>query len=485
MLEHLTALELREKITQRQLTCRQVVEWTLDRISRLDKPIGSYISVLPDYALRQADRIDAQIAAGQPVGALAGVPIAVKDNLCTDFAATTCGSKILEQFNPPYNAFIVQRLLGADAIVVGKTNMDEFAMGSSTENSGLKKTVNPWNYQHVPGGSSGGSAAAMAASLCAAAIGSDTGGSIRQPASFCGVTGLKPTYGRVSRYGLVAYGSSLDQIGPITKTVKDAALLMNVIAGHDPQDSTSVSTAAVLDYLNAIDKPIDSLKIAVVPALLEGAQPEVRTAVDEALRLYTQAGAKLVEVQLPHFDYSIAAYYVIATAEASSNLARFDGCHYGHRSSAAQDYIQVYSRSRAEGFGAEVKRRIMLGTFALSSGYYDAYYLKALKVRNLIRQDFVKVFEQADCLMMPVSPTTAFKVGEKTSDPLQMYLADIYTIGVNLAGVPALSIPCGFDNANLPIGLQIIASPFQEDKLLRIAEMFERQTDFHSRQPAL
>ncbi len=485
MLEHFTALELHEKITQRQMTCRQVVEWTLNRIAHLDKSIGSYISVLPDYALCQADRIDAKIAAGQPVGALAGIPIAVKDNLCTDFAATTCGSKILEQFHPPYNAFVVDRLLAADAIILGKTNMDEFAMGSSTENSGLKKTVNPWNYQHVPGGSSGGSAAAMAAGLCAAAIGSDTGGSIRQPASFCGVTGLKPTYGRISRYGLVAYGSSLDQIGPITRTVKDAALMMNVIAGHDPQDSTSVNTAAVPDYLNAIDKPMDSLKIAIVPALLEGAQPEVRMAVDEALRLYTQAGATLIEVQLPHFDYSIAAYYVIATAEASSNLARFDGCHYGHRSSAAQDYIQVYSRSRAEGFGAEVKRRIMLGTFALSSGYYDAYYLKALKVRNLIRQDFVKVFEQADCLMMPVSPTTAFKVGEKTSDPLQMYLADIYTIGVNLAGVPAISIPCGFDRANLPIGLQIIGAPFAEDKLLGIARTYESKTDYHQQKPKI
>ena len=421
------------------------------------------------------------------VGPLAGVPIAVKDNMCTTIGSTSCGSKILKDFRAPYNAHVVEKLLAADAVIVGKTNLDEFAMGSSTENSSFGPTANPWDTSRVPGGSSGGSAAAVAAGLCAAALGSDTGGSIRQPASFCGITGLKPTYGRVSRYGLVAYGSSLDQIGPMTCDVADAALLMNVIAGHDGRDSTSVpeTMAAKPDYLAQIDRPIDGLKIAVVPALNAGAEPAVRNAIVDSLKVYQSLGAKIIEIEMPHFEYAIAAYYVIATAEASSNLARYDGVHYGHRSATANDYIEVYSKSRDEAFGMEVKRRIMLGTFALSSGYYDAYYLKALKVRNLIRQDFLKAFEQADCLMLPVSPTTAFKIGEKTDDPLQMYLADVYTIAVNLAGLPGLSIPCGFDDKNLPIGLQIITGPFTEDKLLRIGQMYQSATDWHKRKPKL
>lgn len=483
----LTALQLRDAIAAKECSSVEAVRGTLGRIERYNPTLGAYLSTFAEKAMRDAEAVDRKLATGQAVGPLAGVPLAVKDNMCTAFGTTTCGSKILKDFRAPYNACVVERLLAADAVIVGKTNLDEFAMGSSTENSGLGATANPWDTSRVPGGSSGGSAAAVAAGLCAAALGSDTGGSIRQPASFCGITGLKPTYGRVSRYGLVAYGSSLDQIGPMTQTVADAALLMNVIAGHDGRDSTSVpeTMAATPDYLSDLDRPIAGLKIAVVPSLNAGADPAVRKALDESLKVYQSLGAELVEIAMPHFDYAIAAYYVIATAEASSNLARYDGVHYGYRSAAADDYIQVYSKSRDEAFGAEVKRRIMLGTFALSSGYYDAYYLKALKVRNLIRQDFLKAFEQADCLMLPVSPTTAFKIGEKTDDPLQMYLADVYTIAVNLAGLPGVSIPCGFDEKNLPIGLQIITGPFTEDRLLRIGQMYQTVTDWHRRRPEL
>jgi aspartyl-tRNA(Asn)/glutamyl-tRNA(Gln) amidotransferase subunit A len=394
---------------------------------------------------------------------------------------------MLENFHSPYNAAVIEKLLAADAVIIGKTNLDEFAMGSSTENSGLKKTINPWDKSRVPGGSSGGSAAAVAARMCFAALGSDTGGSIRQPASFCGVTGLKPTYGRVSRYGLVAYGSSLDQIGPLTKNIEDCALMLNVIAGHDERDSTSVDekTAPLCNWLEKVKQPVTGLKIAVVPHLFEGADGEVVSAVKDAIGIYKKLGADIIEIKMPHFEYAIAAYYLIATAEASSNLARYDGVHYGYRTKNADDYIEVYSKSRAEALGTEVKRRIMLGTYALSSGYYDAYYLKALKVRNLIRSDFTEAFGRADCIIMPTSPTTAFKIGEKTANPLQMYLSDVYTIAVNLAGVPAISIPCGFDTHNLPIGLQIISPAFGEEKLLRIAGMFESQTDFHKQKPQM
>ena len=378
--------ETRDLITSGQLKSRQVTEAVFAQIEKTEPAIGAFISILKDEALEAADRVDKKIAAGEPIGPLAGLPIAIKDNMCTTFGRTTCASKILENFLAPYNATAVQKLLDADAVIIGKTNMDEFAMGSSTENSGLKQTVNPWDKSRVPGGSSGGSAAAVAAKMCCAALGSDTGGSIRQPASFCGVVGLKPTYGRVSRYGLVAYGSSLDQIGPLTQTVTDAALMMNVIAGHDPADSTSVpdSIAPPSDYLANIDEPVDNLKIGIVPALNEGADSEVTKALTDAIDVYKGLGAQIVEIQMPHADYAIAAYYIIATAEAASNLARYDGVHYGHRTPKPKNYIEVYTKSRAEGFGPEVKRRIMLGTYALSSGYYDAYYLKALKVRNLI-----------------------------------------------------------------------------------------------------
>ncbi|MCP4257790.1 MAG: Asp-tRNA(Asn)/Glu-tRNA(Gln) amidotransferase subunit GatA [Planctomycetes bacterium] len=482
-MEELSAKELRDKIAARKISSLDATKAVFQRIDKLEPIIGAYISTYPDKALETAADVDRRIAEGQPVGQLAGVPVAIKDNMCTTFGATTCASKILESFHAPYNATVVEKLLAADAVITGKANMDEFAMGSSTENSGLKQTVNPWDISRVPGGSSGGSCAAVAGGLCFAALGSDTGGSIRQPASFCGVVGLKPTYGRVSRYGLVAYGSSLDQIGPVTKTVADSALMMNVIAGHDPADSTSVDEkiGPVCDYLEKLDEPVDKLKIAIVPQFAAGADKQVQKAITEAIDVYKKLGAEIIEVNMPHLDYAIAAYYLIATAEASSNLARYDGVHYGHRSEKAEDYIEVYSKSRAEAFGQEVKRRIMLGTYALSSGYYDAYYLKALKVRNLIRVDFTSAFEKCDCIMMPVSPTTAFKIGEKTDDPLTMYLSDIYTIAANLAGIPGISVPCGFDDKNLPVGLQILAPAFGEKKLLQIARMYESQTDWHKR----
>ncbi len=478
---------LRDQIAAGEVKSVAATERIFDTIEQYEEKIGAFISTFKEQAMMKAQEVDRKIAAGGTVGELAGVPVAVKDVLCTTFGATTCASKILENFHSPYNAMVIDKLLSADAVIVGKTNMDEFAMGSSTENSGLKQTVNPWDMSRVPGGSSGGSTAAVAAGFCYAALGSDTGGSIRQPASFCGVVGLKPTYGRVSRYGLVAYGSSLDQIGPITRTVGDCALMMNIIAGHDERDSTSVDekAAPVPDYLEKLDEPVSRLKIGVVPELNEGGDSEVQEAVAEAIEVYRKLGAKVVEIEMPHFDYAVAAYYMVATAEASSNLARYDGVHYGHRTKSPADYIEVYTKSRAEGFGKEVKRRIMLGTYALSSGYYDAYYLKALKVRNLIRGDFTKAFEKCDCMMMPVSPTTAFKIGEKVDDPLTMYLSDIYTIAANLAGIPGISVPCGFDENNLPVGLQILSPAFSEDKLLRIAKMYEAQTEWYKKKPVI
>ncbi len=482
-----TARKLREKIGRREISSVEVTAAVLKQVDRIDPTIGAYLSVDRDGAMEMARRVDAKIAAGQAVGSLAGIPVALKDNLCRRGGATTCGSKILRHFRSPFDAHVVEKLTAADAVIVGKTNLDEFAMGSSTENSGLRRTVNPWDPSRVPGGSSGGSAAAVAGRMCFAALGSDTGGSIRQPASFCGVVGVKPTYGRVSRYGLVAYGSSLDQIGPLTRDVGDAALVLQVIAGHDRRDSTCVTEdqAPIPDYLTRLDEPWKNLRIAVVPHLNVGAEPAIQAALHRALDIYRSLGAEIIEIEMPYLDYAIACYYVIATAEASSNLSRYDGVHYGHRSERADEFSQVYTLSRAEGFGDEVKRRIMLGTYALSSGYYDAYYLKALKVRNLIRSDFTRTFERVDCVMMPAAPTTAFRLGEKTADPLQMYLEDIYTIAANLAGIPGISIPCGFDEKHLPIGLQILSSPFSEDKLLRIARMLEKTSDLPQKTPAM
>ena len=475
----LSCIELRDSIAQGRVKSSQAVKAVFDAIEKYNPAIGAYISTFKESAMSQADKVDEKIANGHAVGILAGVPVAIKDNMCTIFGATTCASKILENFHSPYNATAVQKLIDADAIIVGKTNMDEFAMGSSTENSGLLRTFNPWDTTRVPGGSSGGAAAAVAGRLCFAALGSDTGGSIRQPAGFCGVVGLKPTYGRVSRYGLVAYGSSLDQIGPVTRNVADCALLLNVIAGHDPADSTSVNQeiAPVSDYLNRIDQPVKPLRIGIVPEFNEGADEDVRKSLADAIDVYKELGAEIVEIEMPHWDYSIAAYYIIATAEASSNLSRYDGVHYGHRSADVHDTIELYSKSRAEGFGQEVKRRIMLGTYALSSGYYDAYYLKALKVRNLIRQEFIDAFAKCDCIMMPVAPTTAFKVGEKIADPLQMYLSDIFTVAQPLAGIPGISVPCGLTSEGLPIGLQILAKPFGEETILHVAHAFFSNTE--------
>jgi aspartyl-tRNA(Asn)/glutamyl-tRNA(Gln) amidotransferase subunit A len=466
-LTDLTIIELRDRIASGDTRSVEAVEAAFSQIDRIEPTVGAFVSLFREEAIQRAREIDHRKAAGERLGKLAGVPVAVKDNMCTKVGTTTCGSRILQNFHSPYEATAVRKLLEADAVIIGKANMDEFAMGSSTENSGLKKTANP--------------------RFCSAALGSDTGGSIRQPASFCGIVGLKPTYGRVSRYGLVAFGSSLDQIGPMARSVADAALMLGIVAGHDPADSTSVSEsmAPVPDYLARLDEPVKGLKIGVASKFNAGAEPAVRHAIEAAAQTYRTMGAEIVEIALPHFDYAIAAYYVIATAEASSNLARYDGVHYGYRTAHPADYIEVYSKSREEAFGKEVKRRIMLGTYALSSGYYDAYYLKALKVRNLIRGDLVHSFEQCDAIAMPVAPTTAFKIGEKTDDPLKMYLSDIYTISVNLAGIPGISLPCGFDENGLPIGLQLLAPAFTEDKLLRIARMFEAATDWHTKKPAI
>jgi len=448
--------------------------------------VAAYNEVWPERALERAGEIDRRRAAGEALGPLAGVPVAVKDNLCTSVGRTTCSSKILADFHAPYDAAVVERLSAADAVILGKTNLDEFAMGSSTENSALRPTRNPWDASRVPGGSSGGSAAAVAARLCAAALGSDTGGSIRQPAAFCGVAGLKPTYGRVSRWGLVAYGSSLDQVGPLARDAGDTALMLGAIAGHDPRDSTSVDRP-VPDYLARLEEPVEGLRVGMVREFRsESLDAEIRAAVDRAGELLAAAGADLVEVSLPHSridvddagrlsSYAVACYYIVAMAEASSNLARYDGVHYGHRTAErVAGIVELFSRTRAEGFGEEVKRRIMLGTYALSSGYYDAYYLKALKVRRLIKRDFDAAFETCDVLLGPVAPETAFAFGAKTDDPLTMYLSDIYTISVNLAGVPGLSLPAGLSAAGLPLAVQLVGNVFDEERLLRAARMLER-----------
>ncbi len=485
----LTALETVKQIKDGKLSATEAVTASISRIERLDGQIGAFLSTHPEQALVRAKAIDEKLAVGEDVGPLAGLPIAVKDNMCTSDGKTTCASKILENYCPPYDAAVVERLNAAGAVIIGKTNMDEFAMGSSTENSGLGKTVNPWGLDRVPGGSSGGSAACVAGRMVSVSLGSDTGGSIRQPAGFCGVSGMKPTYGRVSRYGLVAYGSSLDQIGPFGTDVKDIALLLNVIAGHDERDSTSLDEkhAPVVDYLAGLGGDLKGMKIGLPKEYHElgGLDEQVDKAVGDALEVLRNLGAEMVDITLPHTDYAIATYYLIATAEASSNLARYDGVHYGHRTKDASDIIDLFSKSRAEGFGDEVKRRIMLGTYVLSAGYYDAYYLKALKVRTLIKQDFEKAFADVDAICCPVSPTVAFKIGEMTQDPLTMYLSDIYTISANLAGIPGLTVPCGFNDETMPIGLQILGSHFDEQTVLKIGDAFQSATDWHTRTPEI
>ena len=480
-----TALQIKEKILSREIQATELVGKLFKWIKDIEPNVQAFITINEKEALEKALEIDKKIGNRQKVGLLAGIPIAVKDNICTKNLTTTCASKILQNFTPPYDAFVVKRLKEEDAIIIGKTNLDEFAMGSSTENSGYKITRNPWNLECVPGGSSGGSAAAVAADLSFMSLGSETGGSVRQPAALCGVVGIKPTYGRVSRYGLVAFGSSLDQVGTVTKDIKDAALLLQVIAGNDLRDSTSAQVP-VPDYLDGIDAGVNGLRIGIPKEYFtDGLNTEVRDAVKSALKIYERLGAKIVDLSLPHTEYAVAVYYIVANAEASSNLARYDGVKYGYRTSESRGIIDMYCRTRSEGFGNEVKRRIMLGNYALSSGYYDAYYLKASKVRNLIKTDFDTAFEKVDCIMCPTSPVPAFKIGERANNPLEMYLSDIYTIPANLAGIPGISIPCGFSKTGLPIGMQILAKHFEEKKILQIAYAFERETDFHLKKPVL
>jgi aspartyl-tRNA(Asn)/glutamyl-tRNA(Gln) amidotransferase subunit A len=468
--------EARALLDKKEISAEELLDAVYARIDAVEDRIKAYVTLTRERAY--------EMAGEKGTGPLSGIPLAVKDNMCTKGTRTTCASRILENYIPPYESTVTSRLLGAGYVLPGKTNMDEFAMGSSCENSGFFPTQNPWDTARIPGGSSGGSAAAVAADECIAALGSDTGGSIRQPASLCGVVGLKPTYGRVSRYGLVAFASSLDQIGPITKTVRDAAVLMNIISGHDPRDSTS-APVPVPDFTETLGREIHGLKIGVPREyFIEGMDPEVETAVREAIRQIESLGAETVEVSLPHTDYAIATYYVLATSEASSNLARYDGVKYGFRAEG-RDLMDMYMKTRAEGFGPEVKRRIMLGTFALSSGYYDAYYLKAQQVRTLIKKDFEEAFRKADVLVTPTTPEVAFRAGEKTADPLKMYLSDIFTNSVNLAGVPAISIPCGFSKENLPVGLQIIGKHFDEETVLQAAHAYEQSTEWHTRRPAL
>jgi aspartyl-tRNA(Asn)/glutamyl-tRNA(Gln) amidotransferase subunit A len=487
-----TATALLARMNSGAVSAEEVLRGYLERAERL-KRLNVFVHLEPERALDQARAVDAARAAGKPLGPLAGIPVAIKDVICVEGEPTTCGSRMLRTFKPPYDATVITRLKQAGAILLGKTNMDEFAMGSSTENSAYGPTLNPWDLERVPGGSSGGSAAAVAANLAPLSLGSDTGGSIRQPAAMCGIVGLKPTYGRVSRYGLIAFASSLDQIGPFAHDVADAALLLKVISGHDPCDSTSVNEP-VPDYLATLDTPPDSLRIGVVREFFgEGLEPEVEAAVREAIRVYRQAGATIKDVSLPYSKYGVPAYYIVAPAECSSNLARYDGTIYGHR---AADFspqypgeeniaplVRMMMASRAEGFGPEVKRRIMLGTFALSAGYADQFYNKALQVRRLIRNDFDAAFKDVDVLLGPTSPTPAFKLGERTANPLAMYLLDIYTITANLAGIPGISVPGGLTSSNLPIGLQLLAPAFTEDRLLRTARVFERATDWHLKRP--
>jgi aspartyl-tRNA(Asn)/glutamyl-tRNA(Gln) amidotransferase subunit A len=476
--------ELHSQLNDKQLKAAELVEHAYKRIAETDSKVKAFLTLDEERAKQSAARLDERLSRGDARGLLFGLPAGIKDNIVTEGLLTTCASQFLSNHNPIYNATVMKKLSEADSVTIGKLNMDEFAMGGSNENSSFYPTRNPWNLEHVPGGSSGGSAASVAAGQVYYALGSDTGGSIRQPAAYCGVVGLKPTYGLVSRFGLVAFASSLDQIGPVTKNVEDAAYVLQSIAGYDPQDSTSANVD-IPDYLSALTGDVSGLRIAVPAEYLgKGVDPKVKDAILTALKTLEGLGAVWEEVSLPHSDYAVAAYYIIASSEASSNLARYDGVRYGVRASDAANLLEVYSKSRSEGFGAEVKRRIMLGTYALSSGYYDAYYLKAQKVRTLIKQDFEKVFEKYDIVLGPTAPTTAFKIGEQVDDPLTMYQNDILTIPVSLAGVPAISVPCGLVDG-LPVGLQIIGKWFDETTVLRVAHAYEQHTDHHTLRPQL
>jgi len=480
-----TILQAKQDLREKKYSAIELIEAVYQRIDKVEPKVQAYVQLTRKVALEQAQEADQKLSSGQDAPLL-GIPIALKDLICMQNARTTCSSQILDQFVTPYDATVVSRLKTAGAVIVGKTNMDEFAMGSSTENSWYHPTMNPWDLERVPGGSSGGSAAAVAAHECLAALGSDTGGSIRQPANFCGVTGLKPTYGRVSRFGLVAFASSLDQIGPITKTVADSALIMNVIAGKDSRDSTSVDIKCP-NFMNALGRDLSGIKIGVPKEYFtSGIDAEVEKSVEEAIKILESLGMERVEISLPHLQYAVATYYIIACAEASTNLSRYDGVKYGYRSKKVDNLLEMYTNTREEGFGEEVKRRIMLGTFVLSSGYYDAYYLKGQKVRTLIKQDFENAFSQCDLIVSPNAPITAFKLKERTSDPLKMYLSDIYTISANLAGIPGISIPCGISKTNgMPIGLQLMGKHFDEENLIAAGHCFQQNTNHHLQQPPL
>ena len=484
-LYELTIHEASDLLKAREISSQELTRAVLERIESIEKKVGAYITIAAETAIKQAELADKEISRGN-ISPLTGIPLSVKDLICTKGLRTTCASRILDNFMPQYDAFVIKKLKKAGAVIVGKTNMDEFAMGSSTENSGMKTTRNPWDLTCIPGGSSGGSAAAVAADMCLGSLGSDTGGSIRQPASHCGVVGMKPTYGRVSRFGLVAFASSLDQIGPLAKDVLDCALLMNAIAGYDPADSTSVPED-VPDYTSFSTKGLSGMTIGIPMEYnaAQGLDPEVLAAVKNAVKVIEDLGAKCVEVTLPHTKYAVAAYYVIAPSEASSNLARYDGVKYGFRDREKKSLIDMYRSTRTKGFGAEVQRRIILGTYSLSSGYYDAYYKKASQVRTLIMEDFKNVFKSCDLILSPVAPTPAFKIGEKIDDPLTMYLSDIFTLSANLAGIPGISVPCGFSSTGLPIGLHLMGRHFEEKKLFTAAYNFEQATDFHKKKPEI
>ena len=479
----LTLSEIAKKIKNREVNIKEVLDSVFSRIEDKENIINGYITIVKDEAYKKAEILQSRLDNGEDIGILGGVPIAIKDNICTKGIRTTCASRMLENFVPMYDATVVQKLEDAGAIVIGKTNMDEFAMGSSTESSYIKKTTNPWNKERVPGGSSGGSAAVVASDMAFASLGSDTGGSIRQPASYCSVIGIKPTYGLVSRYGLVAFASSLDQIGPFTKTVEDAAIMLNVIAGQDKMDATSVYIPKK-DYTKALINDISNKRIGIPREFVKkGLNEDVKKAYDESIQKLELLGAKIVDIDLSYAKYSLATYYIIATAEASSNLGRYDGIRYGYRAKEFSNLDELYTKSRSEGFGAEVKRRIILGTYVLSTGYYDAYYKKAQQVRTLIIEDFKKAFETCDVIFIPTAPNTAFKFGEKTSNPLEMYLEDIFTVPVNIAGLPAISVPGGFDKENMPIGMQFISKAFDEESMLNVAYTFEQNSNYLNVKP--
>ena len=479
-----TITQAKHQLLEKKYSAVELLDAVYKRIDAVDSRVQAYVHLTRDIARQQAEAADKKLAAGEDAPLL-GVPIALKDLICMKDTRTTCASHILENFVSPYDATVVKKLKAAGAVLIGKTNMDEFAMGSSNENSFFHATKNPWDLNRVPGGSSGGSGAAVSANECMAALGSDTGGSIRQPAAFCGITGLKPTYGRVSRFGLVAFASSFDQIGPMTKTAEDAAVMMNVIGGHDPMDSTSANIE-LPDFTAELSNIVRGLKIGIPKEYFaKGLDSDVESAVQEAIKTLESMGMQTVEVSLPHTEYAVATYYILACAEASANLSRYDGVKYGYRSEHADNLMDMYTNTREEGFGEEVKRRILLGTFVLSSGYYDAYYLKGQKARTLIKQDFEEAYKKCDLMVSPIAPVPAFKMGEKLDDPLQMYLSDIFTISANLAGIPAMSIPCGQSKDNLPIGLQLMGKHFDEATLLNVAHQYQQTTDHHLKHPTL